>query len=116
MLNRMHKLIALGVLAMAAFAGDINGTWETAIKLNYGGGNATFVLHQNGEKLTGTYKGALGQSDVAGTVKGNAAEWHFDHARLGKIQFEGTVQDDKIEGRTQYGKYVHGTFIAQRKR
>src|SRR5262250_1419307 len=60
------------VLAAVAFAADVTGTWNATVDLGGGqGGTPTFVLKQDGEKLTGTYSGALGESPVTGTIKGS---------------------------------------------
>ena len=64
-------LVSVGLPA-SAVAADITGTWEVTI--HYSGGDhrkSTYVLKQNGEKVTGTYDGLLGPADVTGTVKGN---------------------------------------------
>jgi hypothetical protein len=69
--------VAIGGLAFtelpaSAAAADITGTWEVTI--HYSGGDhrkSTYVLKQDGEKVTGTYHGLLGPADVTGTVKGN---------------------------------------------
>lgn len=115
-IHRMGKLIALTLMAGPAFAADVTGAWTATMKLNYGGGSATFVFTQTGEQLKGSYKGALGEAPVAGSVKGTHVEWEFDHARLGKIRFSGSVKDSNtIEGSAKYGQFVSGTFVAQRK-
>jgi cytochrome c556 len=57
--------------APAASASDMTGVWEFSVELDSGGtGSPTFTLKQEGEKITGTYKGALGEAPVTGTVKG----------------------------------------------
>jgi hypothetical protein len=95
---------------------DLTGTWVASIKLNFGGGNATFTFKHMGENLSGTYRGVLGDSKVDGTVRGDSVEWHFSHARLGKIQFTGMLTGgSRVEGKAQYGEHVRGTFVAERK-
>jgi hypothetical protein len=57
----------------AAAAADVTGTWELTIHYPPPDGDftATYVLRQDGEKITGTYQGLHGPADVTGTVKGN---------------------------------------------
>ena len=112
----MGKLIALTLMAAPAFALDVTGVWNVTVKLNYGGGPAAFVFTQTGDRLKGSYKGALGEAPVSGTVKGHDVQWEFDHAKLGKIKFSGSLKENgNIEGSAKYGQFVSGTFIAQRK-
>jgi hypothetical protein len=61
-------------LPSSATAADITGTWEVTIHYpseNGGDYQATYVLKQDGEKVTGTYHGTFGPADVTGTVKAN---------------------------------------------
>ena len=54
----------------AAVAADITGTW--AVTIHYpsdGDYTATYVLKQDGEKITGQYHGRFGPADVTGTIK-----------------------------------------------
>jgi hypothetical protein len=60
-------------LPASAVAADITGTWEVTIhyprpEAPY---TAAYVLKQDGEKVTGTYKGLHGPADVTGTIKEN---------------------------------------------
>jgi hypothetical protein len=54
----------------AAAAADITGTWEVTIHYPPPDGDyqATYVLKQDGEKITGTYHGMYGPADVTGTI------------------------------------------------
>jgi hypothetical protein len=60
-------------LAARAVSPDITGTW--ALTIHYEPDDrdylATYVLRQQGEKITGTYQGMLGPADVTGTIKSN---------------------------------------------
>lgn len=97
-------------------AATVSGTWSADVKLDAGSGTATFVLEQSGERLTGSYSGALGAAKVIGTVKGTKIEWSFDNADVGKITYTGTFDGaSKIEGTVDYGQLGKGTFTAQKK-
>jgi hypothetical protein len=69
--------IAICALASAlrasAAAADITGTWEVTIHYQPDDSDyaATYVLKQEGEKVTGTYQGMYGPADVTGTIKSN---------------------------------------------
>jgi hypothetical protein len=59
------------VPASAAAAG-ITGTWEVTLHTPDAGDiPATYVLKQDGEKISGTYHGLRGPGDITGTIKGN---------------------------------------------
>jgi len=62
-----------GVASLHAQATDISGTWVFSVNMARGGFEETFVLTQQGEKLSGTYKGLFGEKNLTGTVKGNRA-------------------------------------------
>jgi hypothetical protein len=52
-------------------ASSITGVWEFTVELESGGtGSPMFTLKQEGEKVTGTYKGQLGEAPVTGMMKG----------------------------------------------
>ena len=65
-------LVSIDLPASAA-AADITGTWELTTHYPPPDGDylATYVLKQDGEKVTGTYHGLHGPADVTGTVKAN---------------------------------------------
>ena len=55
----------------SAAAADITGTWEVIIHYQPDDSDyrATYVLKQDGEKVSGTYHGMYGPAEVTGTVK-----------------------------------------------
>lgn len=58
-------------LPASATAANITGTWEVTIHYPPPDGayQATYVLNQDGEKITGTYHGMYGPADVTGTIQ-----------------------------------------------
>lgn len=115
-MNMKKALGILGMLVLSAatlFAADVTGTWKAKVYLGDQTGSPIFVLKQDGEKLTGTYSGALGEAQVRGTVKGNEIVLDFDVSGAaihyaGKIDVEGK----KIDGSVDYGGQASGTFTA----
>ena len=95
---------------------DLSGTWSAAVVLDAGSGNATFVFQQQGEALSGTYTGVLGEAKVTGTVMGDKVEWSFDGGQAGKVSFQGTLDGPaKMKGTAEYGVLGKGTFTAEKK-
>ena len=104
-------LLVVSVATFAAAGADVSGTWTT--KVNVGGQNGapTFVLKQTGQKLTGTYNGALGEVPVNGTLHGNKIVLEFQTS-VGKVVYTGKVEagNTKMEGTVDYGGQASGTF------
>ena len=75
------------------------------------GGSPTFVLKQDGEKLTGTYSGALGDAPIHGTIKGSDVVIDFE-ASGAAVHYAGKVDStgNKMEGTVDYGGQASGTF------
>ena len=98
------------IVVSGATAQDMSGTWVLSVDLGAtGAGEATFVLEQNGDEITGTYTGALGEQDVTGTIDGSAVVLTFD-SEAGKITYTGTVDGDGFEGTCEYGQLGSGSF------
>ena len=110
-------LLLLCLMPLVAWAADISGKWEFTVDLGGQGGTPTFTFKQSGEKLTGHYQGALGEADLAGTVKGDKMEFQFTvKGDLGELtaKYSGTISGDTIKGTTEYGQLGSGTFTAKR--
>ena len=92
-------------LPASAAGADITGTWEltTHYPPPMGDYQATYVLKQDGEKITGTYHGLHGPADVTGTIKANdvtlsvtvqsftAVTAHFSGKLTSATKMNGTV-------------------------
>lgn len=116
MKKSLFLLSVLLLLAATAFAVDLTGTWNAKVNLGDQTGSPTFVLKQDGEKLTGTYSGALGDAPIKGTVKGSEVTIDFE-ASGAQIHYAGKVDKDgkKMEGTVDYGGQASGTFTATKK-
>jgi hypothetical protein len=109
----MFRTFCLLVLsAVTALAADISGTWNAQVETDAGNGTPKFVLKQEGEKLTGTYSGALGEARVTGTVKGQDVTIEFNAG--GAIIYTGKLDDSgkTITGTCDLGGQASGTFKA----
>jgi hypothetical protein len=109
----MGVFVGLLLATASLSAADVTGTWKLNVVLDAGSGTATFVFKQDGEKLTGTYQGALGEAEVTGTVKGDAIEFSFSGQGV-DAHYEGKVADDMMEGTCEYGQVGSGTFKGRR--
>src|SRR5215813_83266 len=79
-------VLLLGLISVApigatsiGMAANISGTWSFSVDLQSGQHSTpTFNFKQQGGKLTGTYKGQLGEHKVTGSMKGNKAEFWLE--------------------------------------
>ena len=109
-------LTTILVLAAVAFAADVTGTWNATVDLGGGqGGTPSFVLKQDGDKLTGTYSGALGEAPIHGTIKGSDVILDFD-VQGAAVHYAGKLDADgkTMKGTCDYGGQASGTFTATR--
>src|SRR6266540_7011779 len=53
-------------LTVGAQSTNVSGNWKLAFETPNGAANPSLVLKQEGEKLTGTYKGRFGESPLEG--------------------------------------------------
>lgn len=112
MLTPMRTIALLFLSAALSFAADVTGKWTFNVVLDAGGGSPTFELKQEGEKLTGTYHGQLGEANVTGTVKGDKIDFSFG-GDAGVAKYSGTIESPtKMKGTVDYGELGKGTFTA----
>jgi hypothetical protein len=101
-------------LPASATAADITGTWELTIHYQPDDSDylATYILKQEGEKITGAYHGLHGPADVTGTVKSNDVTLSVTVQSLTTItaHFSG-----KITSATKMSGTVTGTSDKPRK-
>ena len=112
----MLRALVFLAFAAALAAADISGTWNANVQTDMGSGTPVFVLKQNGEKLSGTYSGALGEGPVSGTLKGQDVVLEFE-LQGGKIVYTGKVDAEgrKMEGKVDLAGMASGTFTAAKK-
>ncbi len=106
--------LALGGTATPASAQSVAGIWRLDVTLDAGSGQATFNLQVQGNTITGTYGGVLGEQAVTGTVEGNVARFGFESPDAGEVRFDGIVEGNTMEGTCEYGALGAGTFTGTR--
>jgi len=93
---------------------DVTGVWNVEIEIGGQTGMPVFTLKQDGEKITGKYKGQFGDADVTGKLKGNEIEFSFE-AQGAKITYTGTVDKDTMKGKANYADQATGEWKAKKK-
>jgi len=95
---------------------DVTGAWSVTVETEAGSGNPSFTFKQDGEKLTGRYKGLLGEFDVTGTVKGDKIEFSFKAAGQveGVVNYAGTTDGKTMKGKVSLAGLGEGTFSGKK--
>ncbi len=110
--------VASIVNAAQATKVDVTGKWAFNVETAAGSGTPVMTFKQDGEKLTGHYSGQLGESDLAGTVKGADVSFSFTIDAQGtmiKATYSGTVENkDSLKGKVVLEGLGDGTFTAKR--
>ena len=86
---------------------DVTGTWDVTVDSPQGEIAVTLILKQTGSEVTGDMKSEFGAADVYdGSVSGNKIEFSVKlpiAAEPVEIIFEGTVEENTIEGTIDLG-------------
>jgi hypothetical protein len=96
---------------------DVSGTWAFEVETPAGSGSPSFTFKQEGETLTGQYKGAFGEAPLTGTIKGNEIKFSIKINAQGQeatLTYSGTVEKNSMKGKVELGDFGSGTFTAKR--
>ncbi len=113
-------LLAVTLLAAAGAvqAADLTGTWNMTLETPNGTGTPTAEFKQDGNKLTGTYKGRMGETKLEGTVDDKAVKFQIKVNAQGNefvITFNGTIEaDGTLKGKADFGGQAEGAWTAKR--
>jgi hypothetical protein len=105
------SLLFTCVLAAADTSANVTGTWNITVSGEAGSANQTIVLQQDGNKITGTFKGPRQSGPLEGTVDGNNIKFHVK-TRV-PLEYNGTVDGDAMKG-TMSGHGKSGDWTATR--
>ena len=89
-------------LTVGAQSTNVTGNWKLTFETPNGAASPSVVLKQEGEKLTGTYKGRFGESPLEGAVKGKEIKFTVKVNAQGQefiLESAGAVQRDTMKGR-----------------
>jgi hypothetical protein len=125
-MKRTRKLIIASITiiaaALASFAAgaqstNVTGNWKLTIETPNGTGTPSLALKQEGEELSGTYKGRFGEAPLKGTVKGKDIKFTVKVNAQGQelqIEYSGTVDGDTMKGKVKFGEVGEGTFSGKK--
>jgi len=117
-------LLTSAVFPAATMAVDVTGTWKGNIDTQVGIFKYTYILKQDGTKITGKIQsdldGVKSESVVVeGKLTGDVIEFvenmNFQGTEL-KITYKGKVSGDEISFTRQVGDFGTETFVAKREK
>jgi hypothetical protein len=90
--------------------------WVFEVETDAGSGSPMVAFKQEGEKLTGQYKGSFGEAPLTGTVNGAEIRFSVRVNAQGAdtvIAYSGTVEKDSMKGTVRIGE-GKGSWTAKR--
>src|SRR5260370_28296390 len=106
------------VLPVGVYAANVTGEWNLTVETPNGTGTPTVTFKQDGETLTGTYKGRFGEAPLKGTIKDNAIKFSVTISPQGQdvvIEYSGAVDGDTMKGKAKFGDMGEGAFTGKKK-
>ena len=115
----MRILASLLLAAALSWGAEISGKWKFTVESEMGVSNPEATLKQDGEKLTGDYKGQIGEYKIAGTVVGDQVRFSFKASPTGEemeVVYTGTLDaaGKSMKGKVTLGSLGSGTFTAEK--
>ena len=110
-------IFTLAILTAGAQSTNVSGNWKLTFETQNGAANPSLVLKQEGEKLTGTYKGRFGESPLEGAVKGKEIKFTVKVNAQGqeiKLEYAGTVEGDTMKGKVKLGEMGEADFTGKK--
>lgn len=95
------SFVFLALAVVSLYAVDVAGEWELTSEGRQGPQTQTFKIVQDGEKITVTMEGRMGETTGEGTIKDNAIEWTITReTQRGEFTsvYKGTVDGDTMSG------------------
>ena len=116
-------VISLVILAVC-FSGtviaqdqNVAGKWNITITFIRGTGNHTAVIQQDGTELSGTYKGAVLEGKLRGSVEGKKVSFSTslrNQTASSRFSYTGTIEGDTMKGTVEMGEYWSAEWTAKR--
>jgi hypothetical protein len=117
-MTRASLVLAALLLAVPTFAQTtVAGDWDLTIQSPTGTRTVPLTLKQDGEKVTGMFKGPQGELPVEGTLVGDELKFAFAIPIQGQsldISMTGKVAGEAVSGTAQFGGFGEGPFTMKR--
>lgn len=100
-----------------AASGNITGVWNATVETAQGTGNPVFTFKQDGDKITGNYKGTFGEAPLTGTLKGGDISFTFKVNMQGQnldLTYNGKVDGSNMKGKVKLGELGEADWTAKK--
>jgi hypothetical protein len=115
-LDSWNRLWAMAMPpAVSSGKANVAGSWTVQVQTDQG--PASFALSQNGDEISGNYKGALGEAPIRGTIKGDQITLFITVQSKGidtTIVFSGIIEKGLMTGTVNVGNLENGSWTAKR--
>jgi hypothetical protein len=112
----MVPALSIGIAFPAA--DDVSGNWDLKVETAQGTATPSITLKQQGEKLSGTYKGRMGERALEGSIKEGKIRFlvtlKFQDQEF-LVTYSGTVEGNSMSGTVQFGDAGTGKWTASRR-
>jgi len=120
-LAAVFSLLWIRPLAADSLRDEVNvtGVWDVTVETSQSKANPILLLRQDGERLTGTYQGRVGEAKLEGTVKGNDIRFSFTlkfQDQPVRITYSGKIRREEMGGTVEFGDLSSGTWTAKKRR
>jgi len=98
---------------------DVNGVWDMTVESPQGAMQLVATFKQEGEKLTGTQAGQMGEIALEGTVVGDEIKYVINIDMQGQqmaINFAGKVEGEKMSGIFEFGGMGSAAWSATKRK
>lgn len=133
--SRLGRIGMLAVLALTLSSGangrlqaqrgkspdptpDVAGHWTLSIDMNVGVAKPTIEIKQNGQTITGTYRGRYGDFPIVGSLDGRGIAFSFTMKGGRRISFTGEVaaNGQTMRGEAEMAEMGDATWAATREK
>jgi hypothetical protein len=117
-------LTASVMFPISAMAADVTGTWKAEIETQVGKFKYTYILKQDGAKVTGKIQSELeGEKRESTVIEGKITDDIIEFTEMMnfqgndlKITYKGKITADGINFTRQVGEFGSETFVAKREK
>ena len=93
-------LVLMMMFALTLCAADVAGTWKASVETPNGTFESTFLFKVDGNKLTGTVTGRMGEAPISeGKIEGDDVSFNVVRSRDGqefKLSYKGKIKGDEL--------------------
>ncbi len=96
---------------------NVDGTWDVAVKTPMGDQKSALMIKSDGGTFTGNMSGAMGTTDISGTVDGDTLSWSMDITSPMPMTLDNkvTANGDSMTGTVKAGAFGDMPLTGERK-